>query len=256
MPNVRTPRPARTGRVLAGVSCAVLLTACGGGDGDQEEAAGSSTAPASTTTASPAEESASGQQSPLAEGLLPAEAFGEDATVIPLTQQQLEQSAGLAADPESLEISPESCAAAVAGTQPQIDDYDDVAAQSVTVGATTTVEVLLQGAATEGAVDQLAEAAAGCPEARISSPELGEATLRFEAIDAPDLGDGVAAVRYTTTLTQGGQEVSVPALVGLVQDGDRVITLLTIATDGSSPDAAQFTALLEQAFEVQADALG
>ncbi len=66
----------------------------------------------------------------------------------------------------------------------------------------------------------------------------------------------MAAVRYTTTLTQGGQEVSVPALVGLVQDGDRLITLLTIATDGSSPDVAAFTSLLEQAFEVQAEELG
>ena len=256
MPTAPTPRPASTGRFLAGVSCVVLLTACGGGDGDQEEAAGSSTAPASTTSASPAPESTSGEGSALSAGLLPAEAFGEDATVIELTRQQLEQSAGLAADPESLDISPESCADAVTSTQPRIDDYDDVAAQSVTVGATTTVEVLLQGEATEGAVAQLAEAAAGCPEAQISSPELGEATLQFEELDSPDLGDGAAVVRYTTTLTQGGQEVSVPALVGLAQDGDRVITLLTIATDGSSPDAAGFTALLEQAFEVQAEALG
>ena len=256
MPTVRPPRAARTGRLLARVSCAVLLTACAGGEGDQEEAAGSSTAPASTTTASPAPESTSEPESALTEGLLPAEAFGEDARVVELTQEQLEQSAALAADPESLQITPESCAAAVSSTQPQIEDYDDVAAQSATVGATTTVEVLLQGEATEGAVDQLADAAAGCHEAEIRSPELGEATLRFEALDAPDLGDGVAVVRYTTTLTQGGQEVSVPALVGLVQDGDRVITLLTIATDGSSPDAAGFTALLEQAFEVQAEALG
>jgi ferredoxin len=255
MPTVRTPRPARSGRLLAGVSCAVLLTACGGGD-TAEEAVTSSASSASKTTVSPAPESASGQGGGLARGLLPAEAFGENATVIALSREQLEQGAGLAADPESLDISPESCAAAVSSTQPQIDDYDDVAAQSATVGATTTVEVLLQGEATEGSVEQLAEAAASCPEAQISSPELGEATLQFEALDAPDLGDGVAVVRYTTTLTQGGQEVSVPALVGLVQDADRVVTLLTIATDGSSPDAAQFTSLLEQAFEVQAEAFG
>jgi len=41
-----------------------------------------------------------------------------------------------------------------------------------------------------------------------------------------------------------------------VEDGDRLITLLTIATDGSSPDAAEFTSLLQQAFEVQAEKLG
>ncbi len=35
-----------------------------------------------------------------------------------------------------------------------------------------------------------------------------------------------------------------------------MITLLTIATDGSQPDAIAFASLLEQAFEVQAEALG
>jgi hypothetical protein len=234
----------------------VLLTACGGGDeaDEAEEAAASSSPSAASSPSAPAEPT--GSTSELAAGLLPADAFGPEATVVPLSREQLRQGAGLAADPESLEIAPETCAAAVSGTQPQIDDFDDVAAVSATVGATTTVEVLLSGTATTGAVAQLAEAAENCPEARISSPELGEATLTFENLEVPDLGDGVAAVRYTTTLTQGGQEVSVPALVGLVEDGDRVITLLTIATDGSSPDEAAFTSLMEQAFEVQAEELG
>ena len=252
MPSSRAVRRPGPALLVAGVSCAVALTACAGDEQAAEGAAESSSpAPASTSSAAPADET-----SDLAAGLLPAEAFGEEATVVPLTREQLRQGAGLAADPESLDISPESCAAAVSGTQPQIDDYEDVAAVSATVGATTTVEVILAGKATTGSVGQLAEAAESCPEARISSPELGEATVTFETLDVPDLGDGVAAVRYTTTLTQGGQEVSVPALVGLVEDGDRVVTLLTIATDGSSPDAAAFTSLLEQAFEVQAEELG
>lgn len=242
--------------LVGGITCVVLLTACGGGDEATAEATGSSSssAPASTSSSAPAEPT--DETSRLAAGLLPAEAFGEQARLIPLSREQLRQSAGLAADPESLEVSPESCTAVLASTQPPIDDYEDVAAQGATVGETTTVEVLLDGEVTTQAVETLARAVESCPEAQISSPELGEATLTFESLDAPAIGDAAAAVRYTTTLTQGGQEVSVPALVGLVQDGDRLITLLTIATDGSSPDAAAFTSLLEQAFEVQAEKLG
>jgi ferredoxin len=246
---LRIPRAALAG----GISCAVLLTACGG-DEPTEDAAGSSSAPASNSSSAPAE--SSDEATGLAAGLLPAEAFGEQATVIPLSREQLRQSAGLAADPADLTVSPEGCADVLSSTQPPIDDYEDAAAQSATVGATTTVEVLLEGEVTSDAVTTLARAAESCPEAQISSPELGDATLTFETLDAPATGDAVAAVQYTTTLTQGGQEVSVPALVGLVQDGDRLITLLTIATDGSNPDATAFTSLLQQAFEVQAEELG
>ena len=246
---------ARSAARVVGLCGVALLTACGGADdASGEPAATSSPAPASTSSSAPAEPT--DEAGALAAGLLPADAFGEQATVVALSREQLRQSAGLAADPASLDVSPEACADILSVTQPPIDDYEDVAAQSATVGATTTVEVLLEGAGTDRAVTTLTKAVENCPEAQISSPELGDATLTFETLDAPAVGDAGAAVRYTTTLTQGGQEVSVPALVGVVQEGDRVITLLTIATDGSSPDAAAFTSLLQQAFEVQADQLG
>jgi hypothetical protein len=260
MPKDRAIARTRPAALVSGLCGIALLTACSGGD-DATENAGASSSPSSASasassasaSSSPAEES---EADGLAAGLLPGDAFGEQARVVTLSREQLRQSAGLAADPDSLDVSPESCAKVLSATQPPIDDYEDVAAQSATVGATTTVEVLLEGSETVDAVSTLAEAVEACPEAQISSPELGEATLTFESLDAPAVGDAVAAVRYTTTLTQGGQEVSVPALIGLVQDGERVITLLTIATDGSSPDATEFTSLLEQAFEVQAEELG
>jgi hypothetical protein len=254
MPSPRPPLRTRPAAVAAGV-CVVLLTGCTGGDETTgESATPSSSAPASASSSAPGEPPE--ESSRLTAGLLPAEAFGEEATVIPLSREQLRQSAGLAADPADLDVSPEACTEVLSRTQPPVDDYEDVAAQGATVGATTTVEVLLEGEVTTGVVPTLAEAVESCPEATVRSPELGEATLTFENLDAPAIGDAVAAVRYTTTLTQGGQEVSVPALIGLVQDGDRLITLLTIATDGSRPDAAAFTSLLEQAFEVQAEELG
>jgi hypothetical protein len=257
-PRHRAVRPRSA--ALAGLSGSLLLAGCSGGnpaepaaDSSSAGAAASSSASWSASSSPPAEPS---DGAGLARGLLPADAFGAHATVVPLSREQLKQSAGLAVDPATLDISPGSCAKVLSATQPPIDDYEDVAAQSVTVGATTTVEVLLEGAGTGEAVTTLVDAVDACPQAQVSSPDLGQATLTFETLDAPSVGDAVAAVRYTTTLTQGGQEVSVPALVGLVQDGDRVITLLTIATDGSSPDVAAFTSLLQQAFEVQADELG
>ena len=255
MPTPCAAHRTRPVALIGAISCVVLMTACGGGDDSTEEAAGSSSSPpASTSSSVPAEPT--GDSSGLAAGLLPAEAFGDQAQVIPLSREQLRRSAGLAADLAGLEVSPESCRKVLTGTQPPIDDYEDVAAQGATTGATTTVEVLLEGQVTDQAVATLSQAVEACPEAQISSPELGKATVTFENLDAPAVGDAVAAVRYTTTLTQGGRKVIVPSLVGLVQDGDRLVTLLSIATDGSEPDAAAFTSLLEQAFEVQAEELG
>ena len=254
MPSLRAALRTHPAALTAGVCCVVLLTGCGGGSETTGESAASSSARSSTSSSAPAEPTEEGSR--LTAGLLPVEAFGEGATLVPLSRDQLRQSAGLAADPADLDVSPASCTEVLTSAQPPVDEYEDVAAQGATVGATTTVEVLLEGEVTTRAVTTLAQAVESCPEATVSSPASGEATLTFENLDAPAIGDAVAAVRYTTTLTQGGQEVSVPALVGLVQDGDRLITLLTIATDGSSPDVAAFTSLLEQAFEVQAEELG
>ncbi len=248
-------RSRRGGVATAAFSCLVVLTACGGGENEDSDAAPSaSTGSSSPSSTAPAEPTDNGGG--LAAGLLPDDAFGPDATVVEVSQQQLAAGAGLTADSEDVEISPESCAEAVEGTQPSIEDYDEAAGLNATTGAVTTVEVILRGEATEGSVEQLAASPETCPEATISSPQFGEATVSFEAVAAPDLGDGSAVIRYVTTLEQNGNQVSIPTLVGLVQDGDRAITLLTLAADGSEPDEAEFLALLERAYEVQAEALG
>jgi hypothetical protein len=44
-------------------------------------------------------------------------------------------------------------------TQPDFDDFDDVAAQAATVGSLTTVEVLVRGGPTKDTVDLIKEAA-------------------------------------------------------------------------------------------------
>jgi hypothetical protein len=237
---------------------AAVLTACGGNGGSRDAAAASSSSPSSSASESrPAE---------LADGLLQAKSFGPEATVVAVSLEQLRAGTGLAAIGKNLRVTPASCATAVQGTQPDIDAFDDVAGVTATSGSTVTVEILLRGGPTEGAVAQLAGAVARCPQARITSPQLGTITVDFENLPVPDLGDGAAALRYTTSITKPDESsTTVPALVGLVEDGDRLVVLVSAAVpaggaaapgDPATVDPAAFADLLEEAYQVQADALG
>jgi hypothetical protein len=235
-----------------------LVTACGGGDDGEDQA------DATPATSSGAAET---QAPDLASGLLPADAFGPDAAVIAMTPEQLQQGAGLAAEgAENLQITPEACAAAVEGVRPGFDDFDDVAAQRATSGSSATVEVLVRGGPTADAVDRLAAAAEGCPQAEITAPAFGRATISFESLPTDDLGDGAALLRYTTAVSlPDGTQATIPALVGAVQDGDRLLILMNLETTalsggqsavGAGPvDPAAFADLLAQAYEAQSEAL-
>lgn len=246
----------RTARGILAVTVSALLVAGCGSDDDGDDSA-SSSAPSSSA----AEES---PEADLASGLLPADAFGADASVVAISPEQLAQGAGLAAsNAEGLEITPEECAVAVEGTQPDFDDFDDVAAQSATTGSGTTVEVLVRGGPIEDTVGQLEESAARCPQAQVTSPDIGQATITFEPLEVDDLGDGAALLRYTTAVSlPDGTQATVPALIGAVQDGDRVLILMNLETaalaggGAAAPaDPAAFADLLAQAYEAQAAAL-
>ena len=243
-------RPTRAALALA--ASVALVTACGGDEGEEA---------ASSSSSSAAEES---EAPDLASGLLPADAFGPDAAVVAVTQEQLAQGAGLAASgAEGLQITPEECANAVEGTQPDFDDFDDIAAQSATMGSATTVEVLVRGGPTKDTVGQLEEAAARCPQAQITSPAIGSATITFEPLEVAELGDKAALLRYTTAVAlPDGTQATVPALIGAVQDDDRVLILMNLETSGvtggaagAPADPAAFADLLAQAYEAQAAAL-
>ncbi|MGY1781746.1 hypothetical protein [Geodermatophilus sp. SYSU D01036] len=234
----------------AGLLAVPLLAACGGED-VRGAASPASTAASGSSPTSPS----SGTD--LAPGLLPAEAFGAGAQVTPLTEAQLEQGAAAAGGtPEDLQVTPPECEPAVQGTQPSFDEYDDVAAQVAVAGTVTTVQALASGGPAEDALAGFGQQLDQCREVQVSAPEIGTVTIAFAELDVPDLGDGSAGVTYTTTVTgPDGQQLTVPALVGVVQDGERVVVLLTTDTSGGRPDPAAFTALLEQAYETQADAL-
>jgi hypothetical protein len=210
-----------------------------------------------------ADSAASSSAGELASGLLPADAFGPDATVAPITPEQLQGgAAAVAAGKAAAQISPAECVAVVEGTQPDFDAFDDIAAQSAGGGTAGTVEVLVRGGPTRDTVALLAAAAERCPQAQITAPGLGQSTVTFESLPVDDLGDGAALLRHTTvvTLPDGGQ-ATVPAVIGAVQDGNRLLLLLTIESGdlagapGAPVDPAAFAALLARAYETQAAAL-
>jgi hypothetical protein len=238
------------GSVLpAAVAAALLLSGCTG-DGDSGSGA-SSTSAAGTTPAD------------LSTGLLSAESFGSEATVAAIPPEQLQAGTGLAALGKDLTISPEACAGAVQGTQPELDAFDDVAGVSATTRTSVTAEILLRGGPTDGAAAQLSTAVQTCPTARIDSAQLGHVEVAFEAVTVPDLGNGAAAIRYTTSVAMpDGSATTVPALVGVVEDGDRLVVLTAIlpraggADDAAALEPAAFADLLEEAYRIQADAFG
>jgi hypothetical protein len=193
----------------------------------------------------------------LSAGLLPADAFGRGAQVTPITADQLGQGGaqlgGLGQ--ADLTITPDSCAPAVKGTQPGLDDLTGLGAQTVTRGSGATVEVLAAGPGATSGVDELASTLQTCPQASITAPEFGTATVTFGALDVPDLGDGSAGLTMTLSLTgPDGQPVTVPVLLGMAADGDRLVSLTATDPTGAA-DPAGFAALLQQAYEHQADTL-
>jgi hypothetical protein len=248
-------RRAGGGLSAAGVT-AVLLTGCGGAGSGDDAGASAGSSPSATPT--PVAE--------LSDGLLPAAAFGPQATVVAVPVEQLRAGAGLAAMGQDLTVTPEACAAAVRSTQPDLDAFDDVAGVSATSGATVTVEMLLAGGPTDGVVEKMSRAVTTCPQVQISAPGMGKATVAFVELPVDDLGDGAAALQYTTSATQpDGTQVRIPALVGAVEDGDRLVVLVSLAQPGGVPaaggeagglDPAAFADLLRKAYETQADALG
>jgi hypothetical protein len=250
----RPPSRSRTALLItAGLAAAATaLSGCAAGASGQA-AAGSSAAsgPASATSA------ALDGVADLSAGLLPAEACGAGG-VAPITRDQLQQQLGVVGGARGgVTVAPEGCAEAVQGTLPTLDGLGGLAAElAKTPGGTgMTVEVLAAGDAVAGSVARLSAGVAACPKATLTAPQ-GTATVTFQPVQAPQLGDGAAAVSFTTTVTgTSGQAYTVPAIVGMVQDGRRVVTLVTTYSNGAG-DPAPFLALLQQAYQHQADALG
>jgi hypothetical protein len=252
---------------VVGAAAATLLTGCAGSGGSGATASGSSPA---SSSASP---SASGpQESPLAKGLLSPSAFGSSATVVSLTLQQFQQAtSGKLGTAGGVTVDPPRCAGALRSTQTDPSRVKDLVAEAATTRGsdrgTVTVEAIATGALVDGAVDELNSAVQSCPEVTVRSGQLGRATVKFSKIDVSKIAEKAAAVQFTTTVTPPGHDaVTVPAVIGAVQDGDRLVLLLDAAasngaasssgTSAAPPDTAAFTSLLRKAYETERNALG
>ncbi|SDC74072.1 hypothetical protein SAMN05660690_2364 [Geodermatophilus telluris] len=240
----------------AGLLTAPLLAACGGEVSPSASSSSASSSSASSSESSAASSSAAGG-SDLAPGLLPADAFGPGAQVTPVTEAQLQQGAALAGGSAAgLQVDPPECAALVQQSQPSFDEYEDVAAQVAVLGTTTTVQALVSGGPAGEALAGLGERPAGCDSVQVTPPEVGTVQIDYGPLDLPDLGDGTGGTAFTTTAVgPDGQQLVVPALVGVVQDGERAVVLVSTDTQGGTLDPTAFSALLQQAYETQAESL-
>ncbi len=243
------------GLVSAGLLASLALAGCGS---EVEGAASPSSAPSSPSSAAGSSTGVLEGAEDLSAGLLPAEAFGPGAQVTPVTADQLEQQQGQLGGLGGLRdvtITPEACAPGVKSIQPGLDDVAGLGAQTATAGATTTVEILASGEGIAAGVEDLASTAETCPQATIAAPEIGTADVTFTALDVPALGDASAGISLTLSITgPDGQPFTLPMLLGMVRDGDRLVSLTQVDAAGGA-DPAAFTALLQQAFEQQAATL-
>ena len=248
-------RSARVSAVLlATVAGAGLVAGCGGAGGTGGSAAASGTlSPAGSSSSAPG-------GSALAKGLLPAAAFGPESTVVGLDLEQLAQKAGANGGPmaalSGVSITPPECATALQSLLPAVMGVKDAAAQTATGQGSTTVEALVSGGPAATGVATLKQLLTDCASAQVTSPKLGQASVTVAEVPVGPLGDAAAAVRVTATATPAGHAaMTVPALAGVVQDGNRLLLLGTVGTDGTPPDEAAFTALLQKAASTEHAAL-
>jgi hypothetical protein len=243
-----------SGVLLAAVAVTGVVAGCGGSGGGKD--GGSA---AASSAAEPAASSSAG--SALAKGLLPAEAFGAQATVVGLDLEQLKQKAGglagLSGALAGVQITPPECATALQGIRPDVAGIDDLAAKTARSQGTATVEALLSGGPAGSAVAAVRTVLASCAQVQVSAPQRGQAAIAVAPVQVGDhLGDAAAAVQITVTVTRTDHPtMTVPALIGAVQDGKRLLLLATVATDGTPPDEAAFTSLLQKAVSTEQKAL-
>ncbi|WNV74016.1 hypothetical protein [Geodermatophilus sp. DSM 44513] len=248
----RLHRARRTTLVASGLLAGAVLTGCASGADVREAAATGSPSPSPSVEVSAATPAAAD----LAAGLLPADAFGPGARVLPVSGEQLLSRGALlpAGLPADVQVTPEACAAALRVlpmVQPPAAEgpaADDLAAQVAVSGSTYTAELLAVAGPAAGLVGEVPALVGRCPQVQVSAPGHGTATVDLATVEVPDLGEDAVGVAVGVTATgPDGAPVTAAGLVGLVRDGDRVLVLATGDRTGTPPDRAAFTALLEQA---------
>ncbi len=221
----------------------------------------------------------------LGDRLLPASAFGDDATVVALSPEQLgaagagwggwggwggvwpgpwygrdDDRRGDRADggddhrrgdrAGDVTVEPAECRPAVDALPLFEGDALTLAAQAARTPRTQTVQVLAESpdvAALQLPIDQLA---ADCSTVTATGPWGWRTTVEVRPLEVPQLGQRSGGVQVT--VDAAGDE-SVGVLVGYVVDGSRGLLLAqSAAPDEAAPDPAAFAALLTEAAEAAA----
>ena len=220
------------GAVLAGTA---VLSACGG------QPAGGSAGPVSEAAATG---SAVATPDDLRDGLLPAAAFGEDATVVGLSLEQLGQLPALAGLPQGTSIDPPLCGAALSMLPRPGDEPPTLVATGAYTDQVRTLEVLADGSALDGLELPVEQLLAACPTVTATGADGTVTTVSLAELGLPDdLGEARAGLQVTVT----GPDGSVSALVAVVSQGSRALLLAQSGAAGALPDAQGFTDLLAAA---------
>jgi hypothetical protein len=224
-----------------------------------------STAPAAAT--GPVETSpapATDTDSDLAAGLLPAEAFGEGADVDSLSLDHLDHWGDHWWWDDEGDVTPPECRTALEQAASQFSGVTDAAGQVARTEEVRTIEVLAVPDAPVDAVEQFTAVVGACDSVSFSERhDHADMTGQVSIDELPGMPEGMAGVSVTFSGDYPGGSWSATALAGVAQDGDRVLALVQTShdhgdlesPDGDPLDPAAFIALLEQAYDVQADAL-
>lgn len=238
-----------------GLAGALLLAAAAGcadkpdGDGGQAGAA-SSSAPASSSAA----ESSAPSNDELSAGLLPAEAFGPDSQAVTVDLREL-SSSGAGGLPAGGTVTPPDCQQDLGPLDLTSADFGTVVAQTVTTPAAVAVEVLAEddqiSADSENGFDDLL---AKCSHLQVAAPDGSTATVDFQPLQVPDVGDASDGVTFTVTAAgPDGSTTSVPCLLAVAVKDHRLVFLEQVSADGAPLDPAAFSGLVQQAYDKQKD---
>ncbi|RBY82498.1 hypothetical protein DQ238_04215 [Geodermatophilus sp. TF02-6] len=186
----------------------------------------------------------------LAAALLPAEAFGPAADAVSVDVRQVTTGAG--GDlPQGASVTPQ-CGEGVGGTAVSPEDFGVVVAQAATTDADVTVELLAESEQADAAGPRFADLVEQCRQVTITAPDGSSATVDLAALAVPDLGDASDGVRFTTAVrAPDGTNLTVPSLLAVATDGQRLLYLQRTGTGSAPLDEGAFTDLFALAFETQ-----
>jgi hypothetical protein len=119
---------------------------------------------------------------------------------------------------------------------------------------------VLAGCAEDGSGPEAATGSSAAPRPSGAGTDLSAGLLPAAAFGAaarvtPVTGQQLAQGAAAASGSVADARVTVPSIIGLVRDGDRLVTLVATDTGGGTPDQAAFTTLLQQAHDVQAEQL-